>query len=187
MIGRYVLDWSVLDENSIGEYVAALKDNLADITVPYGAAHCRIDDCHEHRDVINGYYEQVIECIRNASRSTIAKGIRDCSKRITPGWTEYVAESHILLREKKLRRVHLLLVYFNSRGPARRSLSEIEDTDLTQPSAVCCLGDCPGLVGCTAAQRCHAAQSTSALGVRGGSKPADYAWRVSSCRSSILL
>ena len=29
----------------------------------------------------------------------MAKRVRDCSKRIIPGWTEYVEERHILLRD----------------------------------------------------------------------------------------
>ena len=94
---RWVVDWSSLDEDSINEFARAVEEKLSDIDVPYDAAHCSDECCHVHRNAINVYYEEIIDCVKNASRSTVAKQLHGRSKRIIPGWTEFVEERHALL------------------------------------------------------------------------------------------
>ena len=59
--------------------------------------YCRQDTCEAHKNAICEYYESIINCIRNASRSTVAKKLRHGNKRAIPGWSEFVEEKHTLL------------------------------------------------------------------------------------------
>ena len=94
---RWVVDWTSLDNANISGFAGAVEEKLANVFVPYDAIHCGVDDCHLHKDAINDYYEEIISCIRSASRSTVAKRLNDRNKRVIPGWTEYVEERHVLL------------------------------------------------------------------------------------------
>ena len=94
---RWVVDWTSLDEASMNEFARTVEEKLSNVAVPYDIACCSGNDCHVHGDAINAYYEEIIDCIKNASRSTIAKQVHDRSKRIIPGWTEFVEERHALL------------------------------------------------------------------------------------------
>lgn len=95
--GRWVVDWSTVDDAGRCAFTEAVDDELAKIDVPYDAAHCVDSECLLHRDVIVNYYEDIINCVRLASQSTVAKRINGRNKRIIPGWSEFVEEKHILL------------------------------------------------------------------------------------------
>lgn len=91
---RWVVDWASLDDASISDFAKAVEEKLSHVAVPYDAARCCGSDCVVHKDAINAYYEEIIDCVRSASRSTVAKKLNDRSKRIIPGWTEFVEERH---------------------------------------------------------------------------------------------
>ena len=94
---RWVVDWTSLDNANITAFAGAVEETPDNVFVPYDAIHCGVDDCYLHKDAINDYYEEIISCIRSASRSTVAKRLNDHKKRVIPGWTEYVEERHVLL------------------------------------------------------------------------------------------
>ena len=94
---RWVVDWTSIDNANITAFAGAVEEKLANVFVPYDAIHCGVDDCYLHKDAINDYYIEIINCIRSASRSTVAKRLNDRNKRVIPGWTEYVEERHVLL------------------------------------------------------------------------------------------
>ena len=94
---RWVVDWSSVDHNGISAFTQAVEDKLSNVIVPYDALHCGTGPCHLHNDDIMVYYDDIVKCIRDASRSTVAKRVGARNKRVIPGWTEFVEERHTLL------------------------------------------------------------------------------------------
>ena len=94
---RWVVDWSSVSDSDIDAFENAVERELSDIAVPYEVLHCSLDSCHMHDDKICMFYDQIIQCVTTASRSTIAKKRRDVPKRVIPGWSEFVEQRHRLL------------------------------------------------------------------------------------------
>ena len=94
---RWVVDWTAAGDTKINEFAKVAEKKLSSIAVPYDALHCHANSCCVHTDVINAYYDDIINCVRDASRSTVSKRIHDKNKHIIPGWTEFVQERHTLL------------------------------------------------------------------------------------------
>ena len=95
--GRWVVDWTLVDDASLNKFAVSVEEELSNIIVPYDVVHCRTSACHVHKDAIRVYYEEIVNCIRNASRSTVAKRIGGRHKRSIPGWSEFVEDRHTLL------------------------------------------------------------------------------------------
>lgn len=94
---RWLVDWSSVEETSVHAFTEAVNTELSKVAIPYEAVHCRADSCDAHNNDISAYYEQILNGIRNASRSTVATKLGNHKTRVIPGWSEFVDEKHTLL------------------------------------------------------------------------------------------
>ena len=93
---RWIVDWTSLGKDITDEFSNAVKRELSNIHVPYDVFDCDDGECNVHRAALNAYYEDIIGCLRNVSRSLIANKTGNNAKRVIPGWTEFVEEKHTL-------------------------------------------------------------------------------------------
>ena len=94
---RWVVDWSSVDELGLNNFAMAAREQLSNIDVPFEAIFCAATDCSvAHREAINSYYEAIIDAIKSATLTIVAKRAHGSCKRTIPGWTEFVEEKHTL-------------------------------------------------------------------------------------------
>ena len=94
---RWVVDWTSVDDAKINVFTEIVKEKLSSIAVPYDVLHCHSSTCFAHKAAISEYYSEIIDSVRNASQETVSKKVNGHTKRIIPGWTEFVQERHTLL------------------------------------------------------------------------------------------
>jgi exonuclease III len=99
-------DWNNASETQLYNYKLHLNDALRNVDIP--AVLFLENACS---DIVNGaidsYYNDVIQCIRNATVADIAmRTVRNSDYNI-PGWNDYVEDKHLIAREAFLEWVYL--------------------------------------------------------------------------------
>ena len=96
MNSKWVVDWSSVEQEQVAAFSVGLKDRLSAVHVPLDALNCQEEHCEEHWTLINQYYCDIVSCLYESSRSSIAKKVAGGHKSI-PGWSEFVQKAHSTL------------------------------------------------------------------------------------------
>ena len=93
---KWVVDWSAVDQTRIDTYTAGVNNRLSAVHVPLHVMDCNEVHCDDHRSAIEEYYTDIISCMQESSRSTIARKVNGMHQPV-PGWSEFVQNAHSTL------------------------------------------------------------------------------------------
>ena len=93
---KWVVDWSTVDRARLELYTAGVNERLNEINAPLNVLKCNDTRCVDHCSDIDRYYSEIISCLHESSRHSIAREVRGGHKPV-PGWSEFVQKAHSTL------------------------------------------------------------------------------------------
>ena len=93
--------WDTLSDESISQYKDATDQKLRNVYIPTDALNCTNTSCcdESHRAEQNALYDDVIQCMQDASTEVFSDSDVRNNRRGRPGWNDYTNELHEGARE----------------------------------------------------------------------------------------
>ena len=93
--------WDTLSDESISRYKDATDQKLRNVYIPTDALNCTNTSCcdESHRAELNALYDDVIQCMQDASTEVFSDSDVRNNRRGRPGWNDYTNELHEGARE----------------------------------------------------------------------------------------